>query len=44
MWFIQEQRTTYGGQKTETMGRGGHGDKRTWLKDLACSKAFVYMG
>lgn len=43
IWFIQELRTTYDGQKTETMGRGSHGNKRTWLKDLVCSKAFVRM-
>lgn len=40
MWFIQAVRT-YHGQKTETMQRGSHGNKRTWLKDPACSKAFV---
>lgn len=40
MWFIQELRT-YHGQKTETMQRGHHRNKRTWLKDLVCPKAFV---
>lgn len=38
MWFI---RTTYDGQKTETMERGSCGDKRTWLNNLVCSKALV---
>lgn len=43
MQFIQELRATQGGQKIETVERGSHGDKRTWLKDLVCLKALVQM-